>query len=159
TRLNLAGLAQGEGDLGAALTHLEAAVDMGQRAGSGAALTQACLNLASLDLYLGRWARARASIDLLAARRDALSPAARAQLLGLEAEHAARVGAPNSARAYEETARAWDAQGRAHDAAESRLEGLLARAREPGADARALAGELAAIRAALGPARPDDGDF
>src|SRR6185312_15816178 len=39
TRLNLAGLAQGEGDLGAALTHLEAAVDMGQRAGSGAALT------------------------------------------------------------------------------------------------------------------------
>ena len=33
---------------------------------------------------------------------------------------------------YEEAARAWEAQGRPHDAAESRLEGLLVRAREPG---------------------------
>ena len=40
-RLNLAGLAQVEGDLAQALGHLEAAVDMGRRAGSGAAVTQA----------------------------------------------------------------------------------------------------------------------
>ncbi len=114
-------------------------------------MTQAWLNLANLDLYLGRWARARGSIDLLAERRDQLSPAARAQLLGLEAEHAARTAATNrgenAARAYEEAARAWEAQGRPHDAAESRLEGLLVRAREPGGDARALERELAQIRA------------
>jgi serine/threonine-protein kinase PknK len=150
-RLNLAVLAQAEGDLAHALGHLEAAVDMGRRAGSGAAVTQAWLNLASLDLYLGRWARARGSIDMLAERREQLSPAARAQLLGLEAEHSARTGGAhrgeNAARAYEEAARAWEAQGRPHDAAESRLEGLLVRAREAGPDARALERELAEIRA------------
>jgi serine/threonine-protein kinase PknK len=151
-RLNLAGLAQADGDLAMALAHLEAAVDMGRRAGSGAAVTQAWLNLANLDLYLGRWARARGSIDQLVEQRDQLSPAARAQLLGLEAEHAARTRTGDSARAYERAAEAWDAQGRAHDAAESRLEGLLARSREPGAAARALAADLEAIRRALGEA-------
>jgi serine/threonine-protein kinase PknK len=147
-RLNLAGLAQAEGDLAQALTHLEAAVDMGRRAGSGASVTQALLNLANLDLYLGRWARALASIDQLESRRDQLAPAARAQLLGLEAEHAARTGdVARGANLYEETALAWEAQGRAHDAVESRLEGLLTRAREPGADAATLARELDAVRA------------
>ena len=150
-RLNLAGLAQSEGDLAQALTHLEAAVDMGRRAGSGAAVTQGLLNLANLDLYLGRWARARSSIDQLESRRDELSPAARAQLLGLQAEHAARTGDfQRGARLYEETAHAWEAQGRAHDAVESRLEGLLARARQPGPDASSLARELDAVRASLG---------
>jgi DNA-binding NtrC family response regulator len=152
-RLNLAGLAQAEGDIAQALAHLEAAVDMGTRAGSGAAVTQAWLNLANLDLYLGRWARARGSIDRLVARRDQLSPAARAQLLGLEAEHRARTqGGAGSRDAYEEAARAWESQGRAHDAAESRLEGILARAREPGPDVRALSAELEAVRASLGDA-------
>jgi serine/threonine-protein kinase PknK len=154
TRLNLAGLAQTEGDLAQALVHLEAAVDMGRRAGSGATVTQALLNLANLDLYLGRWARARGSIDQLVGRRDQLTPAARAQLLGLEAEHAARLGdLARSAQLYEETARSWESQGRTHDAAESRLEGLLARARahprEP-ADARALALQLDAVTGSLG---------
>ncbi len=152
-RLNLAGLAQASGELAQALGHLEGAVDMGQRAGSGAALTQARLNLASLDLYLGRWARARTSLDALVEQRDRLAPAARAQLLGLEAEHGARTrSGTNAARAYEEAARAWEAQGRPHDAAEARLEGMLLRAREPGADWRALGAELEAIRAALGEA-------
>jgi transcriptional regulator with GAF, ATPase, and Fis domain len=151
TRLNLAGLAQGEGDLAQALVHLEAAVDMGRRAGSGAAVTQALLNLANLDLYLGRWARARGSIDQLAGRRDELSPAARAQLLGLEAEHAARTGDfARGAQLYEETAKAWEAQGRTHDAAESRLEGLLARAREPRADAAAMRQQLDAVTRGMG---------
>jgi transcriptional regulator with GAF, ATPase, and Fis domain len=152
-RLNLAGLAHAEGDLALSLVHLEAAVDMGRRAGIGAALTQALLNLASLDLYLGRWARARASIELLVARRAELSAAARAQLLGLEAEHAARMGdAEAAARLYEATATAWQAQGRTHDAAESRLEGLLARARSGTGDPRALGRELEAIRTAAGEA-------
>jgi transcriptional regulator with GAF, ATPase, and Fis domain len=153
TRLNLAGLAQGEGDLAQALVHLEAAVDMGRRAGSGAAVTQALLNLANLDLYLGRWARARGSIDQLVGKRDELSPAARAQLLGLEAEHAARTGdLARGAQLYEETAQAWEAQGRTHDAAESRLEGLLARAREPRADAAAMGRQLDAVNAGMGAA-------
>jgi serine/threonine-protein kinase PknK len=152
-RLNLAGLAQAEGDLSLALGHLEAAVDMGRRAGSGAAVTQAWLNLANLDLYLGRWARAHGSIDVLTTRRDQLSPAARAQLLGLEAEHAARTkSGEDSARAYENAALAWEAQGRPRDAAESRLEGLLARARTPGGDARALGRHLESIRKASGEA-------
>ncbi len=152
-RLNLAALAQGEGDLAQALGHLEAAVDMGRRAGSGAAVTQARLNLANLDLYLGRWARAHSSIDVLTTQRDELSAAARAQLLGLEAEHAARTkSGEDSARAYEAAARAWEAQGRPRDAAESRLEGLLARTRAPGAEARALEMDLGAIRAASGEA-------
>jgi transcriptional regulator with GAF, ATPase, and Fis domain len=129
-RLNLAMFAHGEGDFAQALAHLEAAVDMGLRAGSAVVVTQALLNLANLDLYLGRWARARASIDQLAAQRDQLGPAARAQLLGLEAEHAARTGdLARGALLYEAAAEAWTAQGRAHDAAEARLEGLLARAR------------------------------
>ena len=155
TRLNLAGLAQAEGDLAQALVHLEAAVDMGRRAGSGAAVTQALLNLANLDLYLGRWARARGSIDQLVGRRDELSPAARAQLLGLEAEHATRTGDfARGAQLYEETARSWEAQGRTHDAAESRLEGLLARAREAHtrepADAGAMSRQLDAVTGSLG---------
>jgi serine/threonine-protein kinase PknK len=154
-RLNLAGLAQEEGDLAQALVNLEAAVDMGQRAGNGATVTQALLNLANLDLYLGRWARALASLDLLNARRGELSPGARAQLLGLEAMHAARTGElARGAGLYEETARAWEAQGRMRDAAESSLEGLLLRARDPAADSRALARELEAVSASLG-----DGGF
>jgi serine/threonine-protein kinase PknK len=150
-RLNLAGMAQAEGELAQALAHLEAAVDMGRRAGIGAAVTQALLNLANLDLYLGRWARARGSIDSIVSRREELSPAARAQLLGLEAEHAARTGeGSRGARLYEEAAVAWQAQGRTHDAAESRLEGLLARAREPGTESSQLTRELEGVRSALG---------
>ncbi len=153
TRLNLAGIAQAEGDLAQALVHLEAAVDMGRRAGSTMAVTQALLNLANLDLYLGRWARARGSIEQLAARRDELSPAAQAQLLGLEAEHAARTGdVARGAKLYEETALAWEKQGRTHDAAESRLEGLLVRAREPGSNGAVLGKELDRVRTGLGEA-------
>jgi len=152
-RLNLAGLAKTEGDLAQALVHLEAAVDMGRRAGIGAAVTQALLNLANLDLYLGRWARARGSLDQLAAKREELSPDARAQLLGLEAEHLSRTGDGARASAlYEQAAHAWEAQGRTHDAAEPRLEGLLARARTPGPDVRALVRDLDAIRSMLGDA-------
>jgi serine/threonine-protein kinase PknK len=158
TRLNLAGLARAEGELGQALAHFEAAADMAARAGTQAAVTQALLNLANLDLYLGRWARARGSLDQLAARRHELAPFARAQLLGLEAEHAARTSeSTNAASLYEEAARVWEAQGRPQDAAESRLEGLLARARArgletslSGGDAQALSRELEAIRTGLG---------
>jgi transcriptional regulator with GAF, ATPase, and Fis domain len=150
-RLNLAAMAQAEGELAQALAHYEAAVDMGRRAGNGATVTQALLNLSNLDLYLGRWARARGSIDELAARREELSTNTRAQLLGLEAEHAARTGdAERAARHYEQTAQAWEQQGRAHDAAESRLEGLLVRARVAKESPAVLSRELEAVRTALG---------
>jgi transcriptional regulator with GAF, ATPase, and Fis domain len=162
-RLNLAGLLQSEGHLAEALRQLESAVDLGQRAGSGAAVIQARLNLASLDLYLGRWARARESIDLLtrsARSRGDLSAGARAQLLGLEAEYAARTGegGRKPRDLYEEAAKAWAAQGRGHDAAEARIEGLLAAVRAASvdgparaeADAPGLARDLEAIRATLG---------
>jgi transcriptional regulator with GAF, ATPase, and Fis domain len=153
TRLNLAGVAQSDGELAEALAHLDAAIDMGRRSGSRATVTQALLNRANLDLYLGRWARARGSIDELVAQRAGLPASARAQLLGLEAELAARTGdAPRASRLYEETAAAYAAQGRPHDAAESRLEGLLVRARAAGESPTLLGRELEAIRAALGEA-------
>jgi serine/threonine-protein kinase PknK len=151
TRLNLAVLAQGEGEIALALMHLEAAVDMGRRAGGLVALQQALLNLANLDLYLGRYARASTSIDSLSAQRERLGANARAQLLGLEAELATRTGDPSrGARLYEQCAAAWEAQGRPLDAAESRLEGILARARETQVDASQLGRELDALRAHLG---------
>ncbi len=131
TRSNLAALAREEGDLALALSHLEAAADMGRRAGGQLAVQGALLNLANLDLYLGRYARARGSIDSLAAQRAALSPIAQATLLGLEAELAARSGdVARGSALYERSAQAWDAQGRALDALEARFEGLLVRARE-----------------------------
>ncbi len=152
-RLNLAGLAQGEGDLAQALAHLEAAVDMGRRAGGLLAVQQALLNLALLDLYLGRYARASASIDSLVAQRPRLGPAARAQLLGLQAELATRNGdVPRGAYLYDQAASSYETQGRLNDAAESRLEGLIVQAREAGADAAELARAVEKVKASLGEA-------
>src|SRR4029078_7691463 len=111
TRLNLAGLAREEADLAGALAHLEAAVELGRRAGSLLAVQGALLSLANLDLYLGRYARARGSIDSLAEQRASLSPWQAATLYGLEAELAARTGDVTRALGlYEECARAWESQ-------------------------------------------------
>lgn len=164
TRLNLAGLAKADGDLGSALVHLEGTVDMARRAGALLLVQQALFNLANVDLYLGRYARASASIDNIASLRDTLSPSARAQLLGLQAELATRTGnIERGARLYELTAHAYDAVQRPLDAAECRLEGLLTRLggaandREHalgGAEVSALERELEAVRNGLG-----DGGF
>ena len=148
TRLNLGGLARAEGDLALALVHLEAAVDMGRRAGSLLAVQGALLHLANLDLYLGRYARARASVDSLAEGRRDLSPIQSASLLGLEAELAARAGdTTRGAELYEASALVWDAQGRLLDAAEARLERILVLSREHGAAAGALAKDLSDVEA------------
>jgi transcriptional regulator with GAF, ATPase, and Fis domain len=156
-RLNLAVLARGEGDLALALSHLEAAVDMGRRAGGLLAVQQALLNLANLDIYLGRYARASGSIDSLVAQREKLSQAGRAQLLGLEAELATRTGdVVKGAALYEQAAEAWEAQGRSLDAAESRLEGLLAEARE--ADPASARGEAARLAREVDTVREKLGD-
>ncbi|HEY8079498.1 MAG TPA: sigma 54-interacting transcriptional regulator, partial [Labilithrix sp.] len=154
TRLILAGLVQGEGDLAQALVHLEGALDMGRRAGGLMVVQQALFNLANLDLYLGRYARAAASIEKLAEQRAALSPNQRAFLLGLQAELAARMGdAERAARYYGLCADAYDAVARPLDAAEARLEGILTRlgGEVSAADAVALGRELDAVAEKLGP--------
>ena len=126
TRLNLATIAKAQGDVAATIVHLEAAVDMGRRSGRVAALRQALLNLANLDLYLGRLARARVSIDALAAERGDLPPQLEAQLLALEAEYAQRSGDFDaSARLCRAAAEAYQALGRTVDEAEARLERVL----------------------------------
>jgi serine/threonine-protein kinase PknK len=155
TRLNLAGLAKGDGDLAQSLVHLEAALDMGKRAGALMAVQQALFNLANLDLYLGRYARAGASIERLAEQRDKLSPNARAQLLGLQAELATRMGdIDRGARLYELCAEAYDAVARPLDAAEARLEGILTKLgggeQAATVDSTSLTRELEGVRAKLG---------
>jgi serine/threonine-protein kinase PknK len=154
-RVNLAALAiHGQGEIAEALTHLEAAVDMGRRAGRDATVRQALLNLANLDLYLGRLARAAASIETLSAQRDALSRAGgqQAQLLGLEAELANRTGnARRSALLYDRCAKAYDELSRRQDAAEARIEAVLLAARQD--DAKPLE-----LRALLDRAAGDLGD-
>ena len=150
-RLNLASIAKTRGDLAPALAHLEAAVDMGRRSGRTATLRQALLNLANLDLYLGRLARARTSIDALVEQRGDLPPQLNAQLLALEAEHAARSGDDQAADwLCGECALAYEGMGRNIDAAEARLERVLFGAATPGADPRMLAQEVEKARQALG---------
>ncbi len=159
-RLNLAVLEKGDGDLAAALVHLEAVVDLGRRAGGQIAVQQALFNLANLDLYLGRYARAHASIEKLAEQRDKLAGPSRAQLLGLQAELATRRGeVDKGARLYELCADAYEAVARPLDAAEARLEGILARAFSSAdaavtIDVTALERELRELRRRLG-----DGGF
>lgn len=146
-RLNLSGLAQAEGDLGRAISHLEAATDLGERAGGSFAAQQATLNLANLDLYLGRIARARSSIDALTKVEHELPPAARAQLLGLDADLAQKTGELGFAREkYAACSNAYAALGRSLDAAEARLEALLLASKEPNADAAGLLREVDELR-------------
>ncbi len=131
-RLNLGVIARMQGDFAGALSHFEAAVDMGKRAGRQSTMQQALLNLANLDLYLGRYARARGSIERLVDQEAALAPAARAQLSGLQADLAARAGSTAEARQlYQACARAYDVLGQGVDAAEARLESVLWGARAP----------------------------
>jgi len=151
TRLNLAVLAHGEGDLADAAKHLEAAIDMGRRAGRGSTSRQALLNLANLDIYLGRYVRARSSLDALNDQREHLSPTHRAQLIGLEAELAARTGEPSrAAELYETCAFAWQALDRRVDSAEARLEAVLISAWSGIGDPTVLARTVEQVAEALG---------
>jgi transcriptional regulator with GAF, ATPase, and Fis domain len=150
-RLNLSNLAQFDGDLALALQHLEAAVDMGRRAGALVAVQGALMNLASVDIYLGRYERASASVESLVAQKEELSAAFRADLLGHQADLAARAGDMTRAAAlYQECAEARAALGRPLDAAEARLEGILVKTRQAGAKVPELARELELVRAEVG---------
>ncbi len=151
TRLNLAGIAKTKGDVAGALAHLEAAVDMGRRAGRKSTLRQALLNLANLDLHLGRLAKAQASIDALAAERSELGQGHQAQLLALEAESAALSGDIDTAEERcRRCAEAYEALGRNIDAAEARLERVRFLAEAAHSAPAELVEEIERARAELG---------
>ena len=150
TRLNLATIAHSRGDFAVALAHLEAAVDMGRRSGRTSTVRQALFNLASLDLYLGREARAQASLAALAAERSSLSGAARAQLLALEAESLAHSGDLElGARKCIACAEAYHELGRRTDAAEALFESVLITLRGADVDPVAMQDEILAAESLL----------
>jgi len=149
-QLNLAGLLKVSGDVAGAIEHFEAAVDMGRRSGRRSTTRNALLNLANTDLYLGRLARARESIELLEEQRGGLPPVLNAQLSGLQAELASRVGDIDRAvRLYEACAAAYEAVGRGIDSAEARLEGVLTASRVEAPDLAELERQLEQARCAL----------
>ncbi len=149
-QLNLAGLLKVSGDIAGAVQRFEAAVDLGRRSGRRSTTRNALLNLANTDLYLGRVARARESIELLEEQRESLPPMLNAQLSGLQAELASRVGQLERAvRLYQASAAAYDAVGRSIDAAEALLEGLLIASRLPAPDLEELRQVLAQADEAL----------
>ena len=150
-QLNLAGLLKIQGDIAGAIERFEAALDMGKRSGRRSTMRMALLNLANTDLYLGRLARARTSIEFLAAEREKLPPTQVAQFLGLRAElEAKQAELVESEASYEECARAYEALARFHDAAEARLEGVLLASRVDVPDVGALRGRFEQAKEQLG---------
>jgi len=153
-RTNLAGLLKIRGDIAGAIEQYEAALDMGRRSGRRQTVRQALLNLANLDLYLGRLSRAETRIEALEEQGAQLPPEMRAQLSGLRAELHARKGELDvSVRHYEACAAGFEALGRSADAAEARLEGLLAAVRLPHAKLAELTETLERAREGLGDLR------
>jgi len=149
-QLNLAGLLKMRGDIAGAIEHFEAAVDMGRRSGRRSSALQALLNLANADLFLGRLARARTAIETLEEQRAELSSVMCAQLLGLSAELQLREGNVDAAvEKFEACARAFEELGRGVDAAEARLEGVLAAVRAPRPDLMKLRAWLSRSEADL----------
>ncbi len=152
-QLNLAGLLKIQGDIAGALELFEAAVDMGRRSGRRATARQALVNLANTDLYLGRLARARASIEALEEQREQLPEVLKPQLLGLKAELYARQGQLDRAVAlFDARAEANEKLGHGVDAAEAWLEAVLTSARAGQVDLAALRKRVVRAREALGDA-------
>lgn len=147
TQLNLAGLLKVRGDLSGAIEHFEAALDLGERTGRVSTVRIALLNLANLDLYLGRLARARARIDALALERKSLPLILEAQLRGREAEYYAKSGQLElAAENYDACATAFESLSRSVEAADALLEGVLVAS-------RALSPNVSALRVRLEHAR------
>jgi transcriptional regulator with GAF, ATPase, and Fis domain len=152
-QLNLAGLLKIQGDIAGAIECYASAVDMGRRSGRRATVRQALLNLANTDLYLGRLARARSSIDALEEQRDDLPPLMKHQLLGREAElHAQQGDTERAAELFDQCADAFLSIGHGVESAEARLEALLAAARGPAPDLARQRKRLAQAKEALGEA-------
>jgi transcriptional regulator with GAF, ATPase, and Fis domain len=152
-QLNLAALLKVRGDIGAAIEHYEAAVDMGRRSGRRHTVRLALANLANADLYLGRVARARASIAALEEQSEELTASLRAQLFGLQAELYTQTGEVHRAiGAYRACAEAYETIGSGADGAEARLEMVLVAAAAPEPDIEALGREVARAKSQLGDA-------
>jgi len=150
-RLNLAGLLKMRGDIAGAIQHFEGALDMGKRSGRRATTRQALMNLANTDLYLGRLARARASIEALEEQRAQLPAVMRAQLFGLQAELHGLSGQPEAAvRDYEACAAAYEALGRGTDVAEALLEAVMVATRSGKEEVAELRSWLARVDRELG---------
>ncbi len=127
-RLNLGTLAWSEGDLAEAISAFEAAADLGRRVKRNSTVERALLNLAVVDLGLGRYARVGATLKNLTAMEAQMTPVGQAQLLGVRAELESRIGDVQRASGlFAETAACWRAIGRPGDAAEVEIDGVLLR--------------------------------
>ncbi|MBK7395481.1 MAG: sigma 54-interacting transcriptional regulator [Myxococcales bacterium] len=127
-RLNLGTLAWSEGDLAEAISAFEAAADLGRRVQRNSTVERALLNLAVVDLGLGRYARVGATLKNLTAMEAQMTPVGQAQLLGVRAELESRIGDVQRASGlFAETAACWRAIGRPGDAAEVEIDGVLLR--------------------------------
>jgi serine/threonine-protein kinase PknK len=152
-RANLAVVLKIRGDIAGAIEQFEAALDLGRRSGRRQTVRNALVNLANLDLYLGRVARARARIDLLLEQQAQLPASTRAQLSGLCAELSVKEGRLEQAVGqYEACAAGFEALGRGPDAAEARLEGVLWAVRLPHPDLGELRRRIEVARTELGEA-------
>ncbi len=152
-QLNLAALYRWRGDIGEAIEHYEAAVDMGRRSGRQATVRLALANLANADLYLGRLARARTSIEALDADKDQLTANGTAQLHGLKAELFAQTGERQRAiEEYRRCAEGYEKIGSGVDGAEARLEAVLVAAASADPDLEMLRAEVQVAKEQLGDA-------
>ena len=144
-RLNLGTLEWTEGDLARAINEFEAAADLARRVMRHSTLERALINLAIVDLGLGRYSRVASTLKSLEAMEPQMTPVGRAQLSGVRAELAGRTG--DLARAvelYRATILAWREIGRPADAAEAAIDEILVRRQRgstlisPDEDLRAL---------------------
>ncbi|GAC1548350.1 MAG: hypothetical protein NVS3B10_11960 [Polyangiales bacterium] len=127
-RLNLGTLAWAEGDLAAAIAEFEAAADLGRRVQKQSTVERALLNLAFVDLHLGRYARVVNTLKSLEALDAQMTPTGRAQLLGTRAELAGRTGdIARAVEGYRATQQAWRETGRPQDAAEVMIDEVVMR--------------------------------
>ncbi len=127
-RLNLGTLEWTEGDLARAISEFEAAADLARRVLRLSTLERALINLAIVDLGLGRYARVATTLKSLEAMEPQMTPVGRAQLSGVRAELAGRTG--DLARAvelYRATIAAWRDLGRPGDAGEAAIDEILVR--------------------------------
>jgi transcriptional regulator with GAF, ATPase, and Fis domain len=176
-RVNLGTLAWSEGDLARAIEEFEVAADLARRATRHSTMERALINLAIVDLGLGRYARVATTLKTLDALEVQMTAVGRAQLLGLRAELAGRSG--DFARAvdlYRKTVAAWREMGRPQDAAEAAIDEVLVRRqrgstvvtpeddlraleaaeRDAGSRATELAAQLSLARGLVKAARGDD---
>ena len=157
TRLNLAGIAQSRRRSRAGARAPRGGgrhgPPIGQRRGGDAGAPQP-REPRPLPRAVGARARRRSTRSSRGATELSRGGAGAAPRARGRARGAHRRRRPRGAASTRRRATAWDAQGRPHDAAEARLEGLLARARERRRRApRCSRRELEAVRTALGRGR------